>query len=251
MSSKIKVTEEVVENVTGTEVVTVNTDADLAPTPEASRGVLGEVTGDIDQDDVKQSSIKIVQKVGDLSDIFDFGQIVIDEEVPILLDKDKETLNIVPVALSKVYQEQKAYDPQGEMPKMFNTRVEAMEAGFQISNRLNWNNDAVAKVKPVAFITFLIECPDEQNEAVLEKFPIEIEDKFYALASYFAKSYAYDTLAKPLMTRLAYKRGEKIYARTYHLGISVKKAAKGSVALPKLCPNKNTDKAIIEFITEQ
>lgn len=161
-----------------------------------------EAEGDFDSTDVRPPRLNVVAKVGDLSNQFDPGSIVLSKELLLVL-KD-QALNVVPVKIRKRFQEDTEFGE--EMGETASTLQEVLSKGGQIKDR-NADNFWTKLLD----IVFLVEKPataDEKLKLALDlAFNIVIADKSYTFAAYTARKSSYTSVAVPIITAMQQGRG--------------------------------------------
>ena len=170
---------------------------DLAPVNQGPVG-LGEVSGEIDERDLKVPVLKITHGVGDLSAVFNLGDLIINNTHKIA-GRD-EFVNMTVLSIRKYYEENLPYDANGPMPQMFNTKAEVVAAGLTTE----WINNQPPSINEVGEMTLLL----EQREGVDEVcFSTEFEGKKYAMARFTVRKTQYGA-AKDVFTARAMQLSE-------------------------------------------
>ena len=158
----------------------------------------GQVEGEVDAGDIRLPRINLVQKSGELGDLFSPGSFVFNREIQ--LSDGKEPMELVALRIRKQYQEALEYDPDGPSPKVFNTSAEVREAG----GHFNYDaKDEGGYYKEIAHILCLIEAPKNASEEQRDFFIYEHDGRNYALAMWTVTGGAYTAVAKTLFTAAA------------------------------------------------
>ena len=153
------------------------------------------VEGEIDSSDIRLPRINLVQKSGELGDIFAPGSFVFNREIQ--LSDGKEPIEIVVLRIRKQYQEALEYDPDGPTPRVFNTAAEVREVG----GHFNYDaKDDGGYYQEIAHILCLIECPKDASEEQRDFFIYEHDGRNFALAMWTVAKGAYTAVAKTLFT---------------------------------------------------
>ncbi|MFI3244306.1 MAG: hypothetical protein R3Y56_08645, partial [Akkermansia sp.] len=151
---------------------------------------LGTISGEIEQGDIIIPRLNIVQNVGALGELFDAGQIVLNQETPLV--KEGEAIELTVLNVRKVFQENVSYDSD-ERPAVYNTLEEVKAAGGSIE----WGaNGEKPSFLPVLHTQVLIKAPEGAEGA----FPFEFEGASYALALWTIKGVAYTRAGKNIVT---------------------------------------------------
>jgi hypothetical protein len=202
------------------------------------------VQGEIDRSDMLMPSLKLVQSIGPMSELFDAGIFVLNGETPISnagpIAEGGSALNVTVLHLRKQYQENTEWGSD-EIAKVFDTVEEVKAAGGWIE----WLNNEKPPYSPVGLALTVIECPDEQVEV---SFPFEFGDKKYAIALWTLKGSAYTHAAKPLITAAQYSLKETgLIAGTWELTSKRMKKGENLVWVPILKRTGTNDDDTIEF----
>lgn len=170
----------------------------------------------ISLDDIKLPRINIVQKVGDLSNIFNGGEIILDQELVIhaAADKGKDgdlPLLVTILAFRKLQFAEKV--DGGAQGLLVQSEAAVAAAGGTLDYK-EWEQ-SVAAVKAqvpgakvvklfqkLATALVLIECPVQLLKADADhiSFPHECEGKYYAMALWSMKGSAFTNAAKTFFT---------------------------------------------------
>lgn len=207
----------------------------LVPRTDQSPAVYTEE--EADRSDLITPTLNVVQKVGDLSNIFDSGSLVLDKTT--LLVKRDQPLEVIAVSITKSYSEDTQFGE--EMGDRASTLAEVRAKGGQIEDR-----DAENFWTSVARIIFLVKQTETVAEEAAPLFYQQIGNDNYLLAQFYARKSAYSAVAKPLFTlkamqgsasKLAYKFTSSLY--TFNGNSWFK---------PNLRPAGKPGEAVVEFL---
>jgi hypothetical protein len=200
-------------------------------TPVVASGVVGEIL----MKDIKLPRLNLVNKVGDLSNLFTPGTWVIQKEHQItdLDPKNKSvggSLKVIAVRLKVEYQESLAYDPDVR-PRVFQTAEEVRLAGGQVAY-----GRGEGKFAKVGHIEFLIQEPETLSEEAASSFFYVLGDKRYARVIYTASSTAYAETAAILYSdyRVGHLNKTGLFGGYYLLGSKLKTGDKGTWWIPSM-----------------
>lgn len=179
------------------EVALVDGSSDVATQGNVAPLVIGGVSGDIDETDLRVPRLSLVHSVGDLSEEFTPGDLVISTSKLLLAHKN-EPVNLIVLNIGKTYEETLPYDPDpnSPRPRVFNSRQEVLDAGLWT----DWKNDQRPPVHPVADMTVLIEQPEGVDGSSFTK---EILNKNYMMARWTVRKTAYTSSAKTVFSAAA------------------------------------------------
>ena len=207
--------------------------------PRAEQAVALSEGADIDRSDLVTPTLNVVAKVGDLSNIFSPGSIVLDKTIE-LVKKDRP-LDVIAVSITKSYQEDTEFGE--EFGKRARTLAEVQANGGQVDDR-----DGENYYVSVARIIFLVK---KTAEVAVEADPFffqTIGDDQYLLAQYYARNSAYSSVAKPLFTLKTMQGSPSKLA--YQLRSSLHTFNGNSWFRPNLRPNGKPSDAVAEFIAK-
>lgn len=217
---------------------------------------------DIDFTQLSLPTLKIVQGVGELSTMFDPGQLVVVGKGDVLLpiadappkagakNVDPQTpVNVVVISVSRTdrYSEKVSGGVRG---RLFDTE----QAVFAAGGTTNWDENKANPAKPyferLATALLLIEKP-----AALEDdtgtFGFELGEKKYALVIWHLKGISYTNAAKPLRTARKFGYLKKGYAsQVLALGTSLKTYGSNSAHIPVLKPVAEAPAEIAGLVKE-
>lgn len=161
---------------------------------------------DISFDDIIVPRINIVQKVGDLSNVFETGEIVLNQSLvihtPASKEKNREgtgSLLIIPLGFKKPAYVEKV--PGGGKGAYCETREGVVALNGTLDYR-EWksSNGGKKRFETLATCLFLIRRPEFLADVDHQTFNHEVEGVFYALAQWSMKGTAYTNAAKRFFT---------------------------------------------------
>ena len=212
----------------------------VAVRPEMQVAIKGEdpnkgIYGEFGAEDIKLPRLNLVNKVGDLSNIFTPGTFVINKEHQIT-DIDAKNkglgnpLKVIAVRLKVEYQESLAFDPDVR-PRVFQTAEEVRLAGGQVAY-----GRGEGKFAKVGHIEFLIQEPETISEEAATLFFYVIGDKKYARVIYTASSTAYAETAQILYSdyKVGHLNKTGLFGGFYSLGAKIKTGDKGTWWIPSM-----------------
>jgi len=162
----------------------------------SSQMAIGQVSGDLEKRDILIPRLSIVQRVGDLSAVFDGGDLVLNKETVIgAVDTD---IFLTVLSIAKSYEERLPFDPNGPRPRKFDTLAEVKAAGLSVDYKPG--TDAPPTAREVANILVMLEKP---KDLVSSAFPLEYKGKQYAVALWTCRSTAYTRAAKRVFSAAA------------------------------------------------
>jgi hypothetical protein len=212
----------------------------VAVRPESQVAIAGEdptkgIYGEFGADDIKLPRLNLVNKVGDLSNLFTPGTWVLSKEHQIndIDPKNKGAgipLKVIAVRLKVEYQEALPYDPDVR-PRVFQTAEEVRLAG----GRIDYGR-AEGIFAKVGHIEFFIQEPETLSEEAATSFFYMLGDKRYARVIYTASSTAYAETAAILYS--AYRTGHLnktgLLGGYWSLGSKLKTGDKGTWWIPSM-----------------
>lgn len=196
-----------------------------------------EVQGELDATDRRTPRINVVAKVGELSERFNPGSIVLNKET-VLAEKD-QPITVYPVKIRKRYQEDTEFGE--DMGKTANSLEEVLAAGGQIRDK-----NAAGFYIPIADIVFLVKRPANATEEQEVLFNIEIDGAFYLAAIYTARKSSYNSCARPIFD--AKQNGRSVRETAYTMTSALKKWNGNAWFCPGLRPAGKTPVAVLEFL---
>lgn len=211
-----------------------------APIPSGDGGFSGEM----DKSDLIIPRLAIVQKVGDLSEMFPGGTILINKRLVVAPFGQAVTLTIV--RARKYFMEIRAYGDEIR-PKVFETHKEVEAAGLTMEPK--WKTGIDATAKPVLDCVVAIHGAAGNDTA--PEFALVHEGKRYALALWSLSSpSAYNAAGKSLLSaRQMYLKS--FVEQSWNLTVSKAKFGSNSVFIPEVTPaalNSESLRAYFESI---
>ena len=213
MSANTKETQNI-ENETSTEVV-------VAPAmPVGTVEVNSEsVSGEICKSDLQIPSLKLVQQVGDLGELFSPGSFVLNNEHAV---SDGGTPAVLTVAhWHKYYIENLEYGSD-QVPNNAKTLKEVAEKG----GTTEWSKDVPPTWSPVGVATCIVQGEDESH------FPFEYGEKHYAIALWTMRNTAYSRAGSVIMTAAAYNLKQGLEYGSWELTSKRETLGKNKVFVP-------------------
>jgi hypothetical protein len=209
----------------------------IAVRPESQVAIAGEapekgIFGEFGSDDIKLPRLNLVNKVGDLSNLFTPGAWVLKKEHQLtdVVKGEAGSLKVIAVRLKVEYQESLPYDPNVR-PRVFATAEQVRLNGGRVAYGRGENIFA-----KVGHIEFLIEKPEKLSEDASSEFFYLLGDKEYARVLYTASSTAYAETAQILYSdyRVGHLNKTGLMGGFYLLGAKTKTGDKGSWWVPSL-----------------
>lgn len=159
------------------------------------------VQGQIDRSDLNIPSLKIVQAVGPMSELFEPGLLVLTAggENSVVLAGEEQEIQLTVLRIRKQYIENLEYGSE-ERPRIFDTIEDVQAAGGWIE----WHNNERPPFSPLATAVVVISCPEGLGEDEMAHFPFEFQGGRYALALWTMKGTAYTRAAKNIFTASVY-----------------------------------------------
>lgn len=210
--------------------------------------------------------LSIVQKVGDLSEVFNPGEIVLNKSTVVHIPANKEKgvagsgpLVFIPIGFKKTQFVEKVSG--GGRGLFVNTEQEVVDAGGTLDYK-EWDASRTS-AKPLkrferyATALILVErptaiIPDEEHQV----FTHEVEGKFYALALLGMKGTAYTGLAKLLFTarKIGHLKGG-YPTFSWNLTTEIKSfpgadGGKNYAAVPILTNGSRTTPALLQYVKD-
>lgn len=205
---------------------------------------------DIGFGDIILPAINIVQKVGELSNIFTPGEIVLNQSIVIHepANKERQKAGHPPLLFTVLgfrprrYVEKKAGGQQGHL---FNTEAEVVAAGGTLDYKeAKSTNKPLYQTLSTALI--LLQKPEHLADEDHLNFPNECEGKWYALALWSMKGTAFTNAAKVIFTarRLGHLKTTGYPAQAWSLTTKLEGYSGDTFAhIPVIKPGpKNTEK---------
>jgi hypothetical protein len=218
-------------------VIEESNDKAVAVRPETQVAIQGEapekgVYGEFGAEDIKLPRLNLVNKVGDLSNIFPAGVWVLKKEHQLtdVVKGEAGSLRVIAVRLGVEFQESLPFDPNVR-PRVFKTAEQVRLAGGRVAYGRGENIFA-----KVGHIEFLIEKPEKLSEEASSDFFYVLGDKEYARVIYTAASTAYAETAQTIYSdfKIGHLRETGPIGGFYMLGAKTKTGDKGSWWVPSL-----------------
>lgn len=204
-----------------------------------TRGALGQVNGEFTASDIIIPYLKLVAKTGDLSNIFQPGSFVYNQEV--VIGDGKKPAEITVLRMTKFYRQDIPYGTE-EVPKTFSTERDVIAAGGHIGwTESEEGSDRYSKAMECVV---LLKSVTKDNPI----FPFEFGSEAYALAKWYITKSSYKSVGAKLFSdsQMALKAG--IDTASYELTSMIKTAAVGSWYVPVVKLGKKHDGKFVEFI---
>lgn len=193
--------------------------------PQVAEGVEGEVA----MSDIRLPRINLVQKVGKLCDEFAPGSILFEKQV--VLTDGKTPFDLTPLRIRKMYQRKVEWGSAAadEAPETYNTREEVLAAG----GSTEWGDENF--FSELAHVQCAVKLPENaEGDEVIDLFPYQLGESFYAVAMWTVSSSGYTAVAKPLFTAAAGLLRNGLYHGHYNVTTEVRKNEKNSWYAPRL-----------------
>lgn len=218
-------------------VTTRTATAILAPTkPEVA-----DFVGEVDRSDIVMPRIAIVQKVGDLSEEFPGGSVILNKRL--LLAEPGHGVVITVLRARKYFMEIRPFGDEVR-PKMFNTHGEVLAAGFVLET--NWATGEKATAKPC--LDCVVAIHGNAALASAPEFQLEHDGVPYAVATWSVNSpSAYKGAGKALLSakQMYLKR---FVQQSWTLAASKEKFGVNTVFVPSLAPKAANSPAVMAFL---
>ncbi len=197
------------------------------------------LVGDFDASDISFPKLQIAQGVGTLSETFKKGTIVLDGEFDI--SDGTSDVEITVCRIGKMFEENIEWD-SGEIPRIFNSKAEVLEADPEAT--FVWADGTPASWKPIADALVCIKGKDPTN------FPFEFDGNNYAFAIWRIKGTAYKHAAVPIFTAAKMYYRDGINVGSFQLTTQKVKAGNNVVHAPKLRKGARHDKKFVEWLKD-
>jgi hypothetical protein len=223
-----------------TAVVTASEDAQPLATPH-----LGVYDNDWEESDMRLPTLRLVAKVGPLSEQFTPGNIIIDGELPI--SDGKTPVQFTVVGVKKYFREHIDFGSEGT-PKILTQLADVHAAGGTV----DWADDPETgeRLRPsynrVMECTILVKAPDEHKDS--SHFPYEAPDKSrHALVVYTLERTAYSRVAKKVITALRHHLKAEPLAGSFLLTTHVADIGPNKVIVPEIAYGPRNDGKFVEW----
>ena len=207
--------------------------------PQITSGLVAGngITGDLDASDISFPRLQIVQGMGNLSENYKKGEIVLDGES--LISDGPTPIEFTVCRIGKQFEENVDWD-SGEIPRIV-SKADAVEIG----GSFEWGaNGEKPNWLPIADGLICIKGEDP------DVFPFEYEGNNFAFALWRIKGTAYKRAAVPIFTaaRMYYREG----LRTGSFLLNTEKATFGgkSVHVPKIRRGSRHDPKFGEWLKD-
>lgn len=198
------------------------------------------LVGDLDASDISFPKLQIAQGVGALSENYKKGTIVLDGETEI--SNGEEEVEITICRIGKMFEENIEWD-SGEIPRIFNSKAEVLEADPEAT--FVWQDGTPASWKPIADALVCIKGGDDTTN-----FPFEYNGENYAFAVWRIKGTAYKHAAVPIFTAAKMYYRDGINVGSFQLSTQKVKAGNNVVHAPKLRKGARHDKKFVEWLKD-
>jgi len=197
------------------------------------------LVGDFDASDISIAKLQIAQGVGALSEAYKKGTIVLDGEFEISNGEDEVEITVC--RMGKMFEENIKWD-SGEIPRIFHTKAEVLEADPEAT--FVWADGTPASWKPIADALVCIKGDDPTY------FPFEFDGNNYAFAVWRIKGTAYKHAAVPIFTAAKMYYRDGINVGSFQLTTQKVKAGNNVVHAPKLRKGARHDKKFVEWLKD-
>lgn len=212
---------------------------------------------DIGFDDIRLPRLNIVQKVGDLSNIFTPGEIVLNQSAVIHEPADpvKNKVGNKPLIITVLGFKKRQFCEKvvgGDMGLLVNTEAEVVAKGGTLDYK-EWqqSNGAKKYFQRLATALLLVQKPEHYQDTDDLMFPYECEGKKYALALYSMKGTSYTNAAKHIYTarKIGHLRpGYPVQA--WSLTTKLEKFGDNYAHIPIIKPGPKSTEAFLTFARE-
>jgi hypothetical protein len=206
----------------------------------------GDVSGEVDQSDIKLPYLNIVQGVGDLSENFTPGQIVLAGEVALTEPPKKEgkgaIIEMVIVWAKKQFIEKLPYGTD-ERARIFDTEAGVVEAGLH----LDWIDNTPPPAGPLLTALILVKKPEDCEEESAY-FSLEYGKDVYAPCMWRLQNTAYTRAAKTILTAKAMSRNAALASNRFQLATKREKVGQNWIFTPNLRAGGKYDADFVEFV---
>jgi hypothetical protein len=232
------------------EVATEESNEIITDAPELP--ILGEVIGDFDNDDMQFTKFQIAQKVGGLSDNFNFGDMVLEGEKKIG-DFNSDPLSITVMRMEKTFEENLPFGGD-EMPRVAQSKSEV----YAMEGTLGWSSDDNGNRIPPTFVPvckmFLcIEAP--KGESDVKWFPFTFRDtednvRHFTFAEWTLRKTAYYGAVTPIASAAkTYMKNGLMYG-SFDLSTEKKVFSGNGVAVPRIGRGGLHSRELVQWLSE-
>lgn len=204
------------------------TQAETAVAAPIPAGV-GGFTGDMDKSDIVIPRLSVVQKVGDLSEQFPPGSVVLNKRL--VLANPGESVTITVVRARKYFMEALPFGDE-RRPRMFDTHEAVKAAGLSVTPK--WQSGVDPTAKPV--LDCVIAIHGKPGNDTAPEFACRHGEQRYALALWSIGSpSAYNSVAKALLS------AKQLYLKSFveqqwTLAVTKEKFGTNTVFVPSVKP---------------
>jgi hypothetical protein len=204
-----------------------------------------DAVGEFNADDVERAYMTIVSKVGELSNLFTPGEILLNKEF--VIGSTKAPLEVIAIAIRKRYQNDLPFGE--EMGEEVNTAMEVLDKGGVMEYRPFADKTSTYYWKPILQVVFLVKKPEGLSPDAATFFPFAIGDSDYAVVGFSARTKTgYNGIAKPL---IGLKRAKgNVRCRTWRLTTKGETWEDRSWIQVSLRSTGDTTKEVLDFLTE-
>lgn len=212
---------------------------------------------DIGFDDIRLPRLNIVQKVGDLSNIFTPGEIVLNQSAVIHepAEPAKNKAGHKPLIITVLGFKKKQFAEKvtgGEMGLLVNSEVEVVAKGGTLDYKEWQQSNGVKKYfQRLATALLLVQKPEHYQDTDDLMFPYECEGRKYALALYSMKGTAYTNAAKHIFTarKIGHLRpGYPVQA--WNLTTKLEKFGENYAHVPVIKPGPKNGEVFLTFVKD-
>jgi hypothetical protein len=192
---------------------------------------IGQIAGEITKADIIFPTVKVIQKMSENPNNLDLGTIALNGDVLVANEKGVATLSFLSV--KKYYKEILPFG--AGMPRIFDSKEEALAAGFRVaaSKADRDSGDPLVEDAVQALVAF--EKPENRTDL---SFPFEVCEKRYMPARWYIESSAYREVAKVLFSAMALQfRSIPLPKVRWFLSTARIDGKKGTYYVPKITPD--------------
>lgn len=190
MTTKTKSFDEAVGSI-ATDVSAPAEETQALATPASSLGP--DFMGEVDQSDISTPRLSLVQKVGELSEEFPPGTILLNKRV--ILAQPGEGVAVTVVSSKKFYMEDLPFGSEIR-PRVFMTKQEVLDAGLTLE--YNFETGEKPTAKSVLENIVLVKAPEDADAP---EFNVTFDGERYAVAQWtIASPSAYRAAGKTLLS---------------------------------------------------
>jgi len=215
-------------------------------------------------EDIILPRINIVQKVGDLSEIFTPGEIVLKQSLVIYSPSKGAVAGTAPLNLTVLGFKKTQFTEKvsgGAMGILAATEADVVKHGGTLDykeweasvseNKVNPASKPLRLFQRLATALCLVEKPEIVPDADHIEFPYECEEKYFNLVLWSMKGTAYTHGAKAMFTARKIGHLRQGYAKqSWSLSTKVEKFGEFYAAVPIIKPGVKTSAAFQEFVLD-